>query len=55
MQKAKKTFRDLYSDLSDDEAKEAEFNITRYFEVVLKIGERLAVERNETKDDHPLS
>lgn len=55
MEKAEIKLRDLYPGLSEEEVNEVEFNMMRYLEVVLKINERLAAERKQPKDGHPLS
>jgi hypothetical protein len=40
------TLRDLYPNLTDDELREAEENLARYLELVLRIYKRLEAERS---------
>jgi hypothetical protein len=55
MAKAEKTFRDLYPGLSEEDLKEAKFNMTRDIELVLKIRERLSTEKKQADNDQLLS
>jgi len=40
------TIRDLYPHLNEDELREAEDNLQRYFEIALRIHDRLESEKN---------
>lgn len=49
------TIRDLYPHLSEPELKEAEENLDRYFELVLRICERIQLEAEERCSPTPLT
>jgi hypothetical protein len=53
MEKPKITVGELYPDLSGDDLKVAECNLTSYLEVIIKISERLA-KQEDRSDNQPI-